>query len=78
MDIHGPDLARGRESASKRGLADRAVFIKGYAKPAPPADGKADIPDIVHRTDYIVADVRNVKEILATAGQTLDPGRLSR
>jgi SAM-dependent methyltransferase len=31
VDIHGPDIARARESADKRGLADRAVFIEGQA-----------------------------------------------
>jgi hypothetical protein len=53
--------------------------VTGYARPAPPADGKADIPDIVHRIDYIDADdVRNVEEIPAGAGQTLDQAGLSR
>jgi SAM-dependent methyltransferase len=31
IDIHGPDIARGRENAAKRGLADRAAFIEGSA-----------------------------------------------
>jgi hypothetical protein len=31
VDIHGLDIARGRENADKRGLADRAVFIEGAA-----------------------------------------------
>jgi cyclopropane fatty-acyl-phospholipid synthase-like methyltransferase len=31
VDIHGPDIARGRENAGKRGLADRVAFIEGLA-----------------------------------------------
>jgi SAM-dependent methyltransferase len=32
IDIGGPDIARGRDSAAKRGLSGRAVFIEGSAK----------------------------------------------
>lgn len=31
VDIHGPDIARGRENAGKRGLADKVIFIEGSA-----------------------------------------------
>jgi cyclopropane fatty-acyl-phospholipid synthase-like methyltransferase len=31
IDIHGPDIARGRENAERRGLSGRAVFIEGSA-----------------------------------------------
>jgi precorrin-6B methylase 2 len=31
IDVHGPDIARARHNADKRGLADRAVFIEGQA-----------------------------------------------
>jgi len=31
IDIHGPDLARGRENAGKRGLSGRVSFIEGPA-----------------------------------------------
>ena len=31
VDIRGPDIARGRENAAQRGLADRAAFIEGSA-----------------------------------------------
>jgi cyclopropane fatty-acyl-phospholipid synthase-like methyltransferase len=31
VDIHGPDIARARENADERGLADRAAFIEGQA-----------------------------------------------
>jgi cyclopropane fatty-acyl-phospholipid synthase-like methyltransferase len=31
IDIHGPDIARGRENAYKRGLAGRVRFIEGPA-----------------------------------------------
>jgi SAM-dependent methyltransferase len=31
VDLFGPHLARGRDSAQKRGLADRVVFIEGSA-----------------------------------------------
>jgi SAM-dependent methyltransferase len=31
IDIHGPDIARARRNADKRGLANRAVFIEGQA-----------------------------------------------
>jgi cyclopropane fatty-acyl-phospholipid synthase-like methyltransferase len=33
IDVRGPDLARGRENAAKRGLSGRVAFIEG-----PPAD----------------------------------------
>jgi hypothetical protein len=39
IDIHGPDLARGREYAEKRGLSGRVSFIEGSAADhASPAD----------------------------------------
>jgi hypothetical protein len=39
IDLHGPDLARGRESAEKRGLSGRVSFIEGQATDhASPAD----------------------------------------
>jgi hypothetical protein len=39
IDIHGPDLARGRENAEKRGLSGRVYFIEGpVADHASPAD----------------------------------------
>ena len=39
IDIHGPDLARGRENAEKRGLSGRVSFIEGSAADhASPAD----------------------------------------
>jgi len=39
IDIHGPDLARGRENAGKRGLSGRVRFIEGPAADhASPAD----------------------------------------
>jgi cyclopropane fatty-acyl-phospholipid synthase-like methyltransferase len=39
IDIHGPDLARGRENAEKRGLSGRVSFIEGPARDhASPAD----------------------------------------
>lgn len=31
IDIHGPDIARGRENAEKRGLSGRVSFIEGSA-----------------------------------------------
>jgi ubiquinone/menaquinone biosynthesis C-methylase UbiE len=31
IDIHGPDIARGRENAGKRGLSGRVSFIQGSA-----------------------------------------------
>jgi len=31
VEIHGPDIARGRRSADKRSLSDRVVFIEGSA-----------------------------------------------
>lgn len=31
IDIHGPDIARARENADRRGFAERAVFIEGHA-----------------------------------------------
>lgn len=31
IDIHGPDIARGRALAAERGLADRATFTEGSA-----------------------------------------------
>jgi precorrin-6B methylase 2 len=31
IDVHGPDIARARHNADKRGLANRAVFIEGQA-----------------------------------------------
>jgi hypothetical protein len=31
IDIYGPDIARARHNADKRGLANRAVFIEGQA-----------------------------------------------
>jgi cyclopropane fatty-acyl-phospholipid synthase-like methyltransferase len=39
IDIHGPDIARARQNADKRRLADRAVFIEG---PAADHASKAD------------------------------------
>jgi cyclopropane fatty-acyl-phospholipid synthase-like methyltransferase len=39
VDVHGPDIARGRENAVKRGLTDRAAFIEG---PAADHASKAD------------------------------------
>jgi SAM-dependent methyltransferase len=39
VDIHGPDIVRGRENAGKRGLAGRAAFIEG---PAADHASKAD------------------------------------
>jgi SAM-dependent methyltransferase len=39
IDIHGPDLARGRRNAEKRGLSGRVSFIEGLAADhASPAD----------------------------------------
>jgi cyclopropane fatty-acyl-phospholipid synthase-like methyltransferase len=39
IDIHGPDLARGRQNAGKRGLSGRVSFIEGTAADhASPAD----------------------------------------
>jgi cyclopropane fatty-acyl-phospholipid synthase-like methyltransferase len=39
IDIHGPDIARGRENARKRGLSGRVSFIQGPATDhASPAD----------------------------------------
>jgi len=39
VDVHGPDLERGRQAADKRGLADRVVFAEGAATDhASPAD----------------------------------------
>ena len=39
IDVHGPDLDRGRENAGKRGLSGRASFIEGPASDhASPAD----------------------------------------
>jgi cyclopropane fatty-acyl-phospholipid synthase-like methyltransferase len=39
IDVRGPDLARGRENARKRGLSGRVAFIKGAAaEHASPAD----------------------------------------
>lgn len=40
VDIHGPDIARGRENADKRGLAERVTFIEG---PAADNASKADV-----------------------------------
>lgn len=38
IDVHGPDLVRGRALAAERGIADRATFVEGpaadYAEPA--------------------------------------------
>jgi len=31
IDVHGPDIERGRQAADKRGLADRAAFVEGSA-----------------------------------------------
>ena len=31
VDVHGRDIARGREAATTRGLADRVVFVEGSA-----------------------------------------------
>ncbi|WP_194914578.1 SAM-dependent methyltransferase [Catenulispora rubra] len=31
IDVHGPDLVRGRALAAERGLADRATFVEGPA-----------------------------------------------
>lgn len=39
VDTHGPDIARGRENAEKRGFADRVTFIEG---PAADNASKAD------------------------------------
>jgi SAM-dependent methyltransferase len=41
IDIHGSDIARGRENAGKRGLADRVAFVEG------PAADHASTADIV-------------------------------
>jgi cyclopropane fatty-acyl-phospholipid synthase-like methyltransferase len=41
IDIRGPDLARGRENAEKRGLSGRVSFIEG------PAMGHASPADVV-------------------------------
>jgi cyclopropane fatty-acyl-phospholipid synthase-like methyltransferase len=39
IDVHGPDLARGRENAEKRDLSGRVSFVEGPAKDhASPAD----------------------------------------
>lgn len=39
IDLHGPDIARGRENARKRGLSGRVSFIEGPATDhASPAD----------------------------------------
>jgi len=39
IDIHGPDIARGRQNAAKRGLTGRVSFIEGPATDhASPAD----------------------------------------
>jgi len=39
IDIHGPDLTRGRQNAEKRGLSGRVSFIEGpAAEHASPAD----------------------------------------
>ena len=39
IDVHGPDIARGREDAEKRGLPGRVSFIEGAAADhAIPAD----------------------------------------
>jgi cyclopropane fatty-acyl-phospholipid synthase-like methyltransferase len=39
VDIHGPDITRGRENAERRGLSSRASFIEGSATDhAEPAD----------------------------------------
>lgn len=39
IDIHGPDIARGRQNAAKRGLSGRVSFIEGPATDhAAPAD----------------------------------------
>jgi cyclopropane fatty-acyl-phospholipid synthase-like methyltransferase len=40
IDIHGPDLARGRQNAEKRGLSGRVSFIEG---PAAGHVGPADV-----------------------------------
>jgi cyclopropane fatty-acyl-phospholipid synthase-like methyltransferase len=41
IDIHGPDIARGRENAEKRGLSGRVSFIEG------PATDHAILADVV-------------------------------
>ena len=39
VDVRGPDLARGRENAAKRGLSGRVAFVEGTAADhASPAD----------------------------------------
>jgi cyclopropane fatty-acyl-phospholipid synthase-like methyltransferase len=39
VDIHGPDIARGRENAERRGLSGRVSFVEGSAADhAEPAD----------------------------------------
>lgn len=41
IDIHGPEIARGRENAEKRGLSGRVSFIEG------PAADHASVADVV-------------------------------
>ncbi len=40
VDVHGPDIARARANAERRGLDDRATFVEG---PATDVDGTADV-----------------------------------
>jgi SAM-dependent methyltransferase len=41
VDVHGPDLARGRANAAARGLAERVTFVEG------PAEDHRDTADLV-------------------------------
>ena len=71
IDIHGPDIARGRENAGKRGLSGRVSFIEGPATAIParptPSSAAAPIKLDRHRSIWL----RGHREVLGYAYLTL-------
>jgi SAM-dependent methyltransferase len=70
VDIHGPDMVRGRADAAARGLSDRVTFIEG------PAEEHLSTADLVLSVGawHAFGEAPNIPHTLRTLRPLVNPG----